>query len=1354
MSSKGRKLAKNIGKSLRKKFTDSEGRPDQQQESVYTGGLEIDLGEGQVGGAGLLQPTAPGQQKVLKSTSLGSINNEDGSAVIVDQDDIIALTTDVKSFSDALAKLKTAFTSGTETADEAHVLAHERLGEVICILKNVLNRYPALHSTDLFSSAGTLIGKIKGHNYESGRDPDVIQGFCDAIDQLALAFSSSVSEYLMGGGEPELSVDARTKSYDNLTTLGRENRYGSSTLNGKSSGQLSAREIDSSLVRLEAGLDLALQRAKAWSKYARDIMTYIEKKAQLECEYSKNLSRLAQTMRPVLTDEGFLPLQSVYCTVLAQDIEFASNCQATQALLQTSKFIEPLAARKAEHDKVRKSVKEIWVREVKKMQDAVTGLRKAQHMYIARQQDYEKAHEQAQKTDSDKHDKRKKLEEDAMHKAAEAETTYKACVVETNHRQQELDKIKAELLGKIREQIQMCDQVMKSVTVEYFQLLHTVSAPLPVQFHTLCESSKTYEPGSQYAEFVRRLPIPTPNSGKLEHFSFEAFVAGAKYGEGRKPSTQSNGSASSDMIPSNEGSPVSSPRKDKNRGPVKAWGHSVGIGSDTDSASGSSSNKSHDSSPSNSPHANMRRQLVASQSLDELAEEEPEKYANGDEQRRNLIKRIMSASEDLPNRGRRHTTFGVDFQEQVNQFKMEVPPIVSMCLSEVELRGLTIKGMYRVSGVKSKVENLCNRFDIDPDSVDLSEQHPNVISNVLKLYLRQLPEPLLTFRLYSDFIHVAKEHTSGAMSNQKTIEKLSYLVQMLPPSNFKTCAVLMHHLQRVAAHSDVNQMSSSNLGIVFGPTLLRPAEGTASLASLVDTPHQTRAIELLISSAQTIFGPGADYQLVGGETPVEALPDPAPPVVKQTKSEIKEPLTVSVPSEPPSVKLPSSQSVDAVAVDKIVQPAEEVDGDRSKTSGAEFVLPGSTSPGKSDNISPTSTLTEGDDEWNDLDLQLDDELPDNLLPDDSTTPGSANHQAVLTPHCMAGQEVAKVSQSSSTSRPASSPTTSPPRPTTPDPQSTAALASSPALTKRSSVHEPKPKPTLSLIACGDVDPSVKLGSEHYAFLPPSPIKVVITEVGDSDDAHTEEIQVRAPKKVVPPETSPMPAPAAVSTTRSPPRQGSPPKRVTRSGSGSLTKSDSHHRSSGTSGTTLPSLTSKPESRRYASQTGSSPRKGSTGSSHPVRTSVTTVPTSSRVCLSRSMTAGAPASAPRRLATSSSMTSRSHTSSSLSKSSAPVRRSLELTSSPSRQMPTTSVGSLHSRQRHSSGSDGINRSPPKSVERKNSGSSASSGSGRRSHDSCHKNHPTSGSVSETNVTSSTSSTTSCTKISQDRTPRFV
>ena len=66
------------------------------------------------------------------------------------------------------------------------------------------------------------------------------------------------------------------------------------------------------------------------------------------------------------------------------------------------------------------------------------------------------------------------------------------------------------------------------------------------------------------------------------------------------------------------------------------------------------------------------------------------------------------------------------------------------------------QGIYRVSGVKSTVENLCQRFEIDPESVLLQNENPNVISNVLKLYLRQLPEPLLTFKYYQHFIQVAK----------------------------------------------------------------------------------------------------------------------------------------------------------------------------------------------------------------------------------------------------------------------------------------------------------------------------------------------------------------------------------------------------------------------------------------------------------------------------------------------------------------------------------------------------------------------------------------------------------------------
>lgn len=168
-------------------------------------------------------------------------------------------------------------------------------------------------------------------------------------------------------------------------------------------------------------------------------------------------------------------------------------------------------------------------------------------------------------------------------------------------------------------------------------------------------------------------------------------------------------------------------------------------------------------------------------------------------------------------------------------------------------RFLFEQGLYRVSGVKSKVEKLCQSFENGADLVDLTDVHPNVIANVLKLYLRQLPEALLTSRLYPDFIRVAKEWTGP--ESACGLQELNELVHKLPRQHYATLAFLMHHLKRVAAEQESNNMPASNLGIVFGPTLLRTSEGSATLSSLVDTVHQTRVIELLIEHADAIFGP-------------------------------------------------------------------------------------------------------------------------------------------------------------------------------------------------------------------------------------------------------------------------------------------------------------------------------------------------------------------------------------------------------------------------------------------------------------------------------------------------------------------
>ncbi|KAK7468187.1 hypothetical protein BaRGS_00036600 [Batillaria attramentaria] len=957
MSSKGRKIAKNLGKSLRKKF-DSDSQNDDLQQRVG----ELNLSSSSpthLSGAEMRSSSnsAASPSVVGKSTSLSTIGNEPGESVVVDHSEIIALTHDVKNFSDTLAKLKILFIEGLEPGDDARVVSHESLGEVLAVLKGTLQRYSALQSPEIFTAARELISKIKYHNYEEELDEDELQLFLDAIDHLALAFSRSVSEYLMGDivTQQQLATDTKVRSCDNLMKAQEEEQAEAKVQPKK--------KLDAVMVGLEAGLDLALQRAKAWSRYTRDIISYIEKKSQL-----------------------------VFCTALSQDAEFASNVQASHAVLHTSKFVEPLMARRTEHDR----------------QDTVNNLRKAQALYVSRQQEYERARETVQKSDGEKLEKRKKLEEEALHKAAEAETTYKACVAEANQRQRALEKTKAELLSKIREQIHLCDQVIKiskwllSISVFFIPcgLLY------PVQYQTLSESSSSYETGCQYAEFIKRLPASASRPCRTDEFTFEPYMPGQKPGEARKISVHSNGS-SGEHIHSNEGSPVASPRRDKYRSPVRAWGQTgqplpQAGGSDTDSASGST--RSHESSPSSSPHNILRRQIVSSQSLDELTEEDMDKMPG--------FPSVMSET-DRNQRGRRNTMFGVDFQEQVERYKSQVPPIITKCLAEIERRGVMIKvslmhvlscipapgspkmrasalqmrhGIYRVSGVKSKVESLCRRFDLNPELVDLEEVHPNIISNVLKLYLRQLPEPLLTFRLYADFIHLAKENMAGYLVGDKMVDRLSSLVDKLPPSNFRTCAVLMHHLHRVAAHSDLNQMTSSNLGIVFGPTLLRPLEGTASLASLVDTPHQTRAIELLIINAEYVFGPGDDYQLVPDQTPVEALEDSAEsltimvptsstepsPEKSPTKKESSEafataatPQVSSVTATPSTSSTPATPGVPpppAQLDDKIPMVMDADDSTpRLEPSAADFSLPGSASNDKYDNVfveNPSTSLAD------------------------------------------------------------------------------------------------------------------------------------------------------------------------------------------------------------------------------------------------------------------------------------------------------------------------------------------------------------------------------------------------------------
>ncbi|XP_040002576.1 rho GTPase-activating protein 10 [Xiphias gladius] len=172
----------------------------------------------------------------------------------------------------------------------------------------------------------------------------------------------------------------------------------------------------------------------------------------------------------------------------------------------------------------------------------------------------------------------------------------------------------------------------------------------------------------------------------------------------------------------------------------------------------------------------------------------------------------------------------------------------SICV--IEKKGINDQGLYRVVGVSSKVQKLLSlMIDEKSNEVDLSTSEDwdiKTITSALKLYMRSLPEPLMTYGLYKDFISPAK-----GGSPESRIQAIHCLVHKLPERNRQVLGLLMKHLANVAAHSKNNLMTVANLGVVFGPTLMRPQEET--VAAIMDLKFQNIVVEILIEHHEKTY---------------------------------------------------------------------------------------------------------------------------------------------------------------------------------------------------------------------------------------------------------------------------------------------------------------------------------------------------------------------------------------------------------------------------------------------------------------------------------------------------------------------
>ncbi|XP_014403454.1 rho GTPase-activating protein 12 isoform X8 [Myotis lucifugus] len=192
--------------------------------------------------------------------------------------------------------------------------------------------------------------------------------------------------------------------------------------------------------------------------------------------------------------------------------------------------------------------------------------------------------------------------------------------------------------------------------------------------------------------------------------------------------------------------------------------------------------------------------------------------------------------------------FGANLANLCQRENDTVPKFVKLCIEYVEEYGLDVDGIYRVSGNLAVIQKL--RFAVNHDEKlnlnDSKWEDIHVITGALKMFFRELPEPLFTFNHFNDFVNAIKQEP------RQRVTAVKDLIKQLPKPNQDTMQILFRHLKRVIENGEKNRMTYQSIAIVFGPTLLKPEKETGNIA--VHTVYQNQIVELILLEINSIFG--------------------------------------------------------------------------------------------------------------------------------------------------------------------------------------------------------------------------------------------------------------------------------------------------------------------------------------------------------------------------------------------------------------------------------------------------------------------------------------------------------------------
>ncbi|XP_042313691.1 rho GTPase-activating protein 6 isoform X2 [Sceloporus undulatus] len=212
-----------------------------------------------------------------------------------------------------------------------------------------------------------------------------------------------------------------------------------------------------------------------------------------------------------------------------------------------------------------------------------------------------------------------------------------------------------------------------------------------------------------------------------------------------------------------------------------------------------------------------------------------------------------------------------DKKLSLNPIYRQVPRLVDSCCQHLEKHGLQTVGIFRVGSSKKRVRQLREEFDRGVDVI-LDEEHSiHDVAALLKEFLRDMPDPLLTRELYTPFINTL------LLEGHEQLSTLQLLIFLLPPCNCDTLHRLLQFLATVASHAEDridqdsqeipgNKMTSLNLATIFGPNLLHKQKTTdkeftvQSTARAEESAAIIAVVQKMIENYEMLFMVPADLQ--------------------------------------------------------------------------------------------------------------------------------------------------------------------------------------------------------------------------------------------------------------------------------------------------------------------------------------------------------------------------------------------------------------------------------------------------------------------------------------------------------------